>query len=199
MEYNGLVKDFAIKYVGAKVKIAGNHCPIRSPLIANFARVVGYTKNFVVVEYLEDKMRRKSFPVDAYDNIHFVIDEELSNLRCWEVSLKNLELCESFKPVVPYPNICKVCKSPARKTCSVVLCSNNNCKSKLKVLSLTKMPKFNYVLCAICKDPAQSALRITTRKYKMRCSQRHPWLYSIKEGDNLCKMDGKYYIEKLKL
>jgi hypothetical protein len=100
-------------------------------------------------------------------------------------TINELELIEELKPVKPYPHICKVCSSPARKCESITLCSNLHCRSRKKVSKKYKTEPIIHgsspdyplkVKCPICKcNVNQVNAYLPTHNYPAAYCKEHKW------------------------
>lgn len=199
--------DFAIKNAGKRVVISSIYAYVPRVRIKHkvlYARIIGFSPdddNTITLEFEEDLERGYCWSY-LYANMkngpkgkriaqtRLVVPLEKGNdILCWNTTLDDIELCENPKPIVPYPNICKLCKSPARKCHNLVLCSNTKCKSTGKIPYFIKN-KGTYtkaIRCPTCKEKVcRNSVKINSQEVReLICINGHIWNYTPQNNDVL--------------
>jgi hypothetical protein len=134
-------KDFARKYAGAEIKYT-KEAP---PFISTYEEHIGKTSK-VIGFYNDDEYRLVaiSFGCTSRDACHeCYASRALKKLyytlpyaqpeRVCLIPVDLLQIYNAPAPSKPYPNICNLCSSPARKYNKLLLCSNDRCKTRKDV------------------------------------------------------------------
>lgn len=179
-----VISAFAIKYAGKRVKVIDPDALPRSGM--NVGIIVGFDRSSIIIEFEDKKTFNMCWELENRVNhgITLVVDRNNST-RVWAVDLKYIELIND-KPVVIYPHICKICKSPARITSNFIICSNVKCKSRLSLKVLTKSVKKigQHIKCPTCKKYACELYSdVVLHMFKAVCKNKHRWTHLVKDND----------------
>lgn len=170
-----------------------------------YARIVGLLDSVsVVIQFDDEDLRKACWPLMSNSGVKLCVgeDELLEPANIWSVSPAKLKLIEPGKTpkkyvIVPYPDRCRSCSSPARKAGGMVMCSNLQCKTRFK-RPQTTAPRVQIIKCPKCsskairfKWPADHDGPIeTSTKWVMECSVIHPnrkrkysWKHELKAND----------------
>jgi hypothetical protein len=210
-------KDFAEKYANKPIKLIGK---IAHSYKLSIDTIIGTCVGWVDYrgEPQEQDGEYECIVIKPADNIDYFGKEVRANDRNWinatnkEIHWKSLihvfpirhciPVLKPIKPVVAYPHICKVCKSPARKIGKKTLCSNDKCKSWKAVrqeaaiiAKLHKDPNINndgFVICHECKSFARTCITksaITPFFYINKCMNGHRWECEWRAGYKMKRID----------
>ncbi len=121
----------------------------------------------------------------------------------WRIHPHILKLLKDLPRINPYPNICKLCKAPARKVNKITLCSRDRCKSKSEIKKYGKpviqkiangVDQDNYAICPTCNTRAIN-VSYFGGLHRNTCNNSHTWRHDWLDGQKLADpvVDRKYY------
>ena len=163
------IKKFAEENAGRRVKIIGkltdNDLPYNAAEL--YGMIVGYhtspsnsiygTDKYISVNFEEERDNKKCYHQDF---VQYFAEFN----RGWFVEQRAIQILHKPYNIVPYPHTCKKCKSPARKSKNIILCSNTKCSSTNKNNYIVKLPSMSIIKCPECN--ADVAFLLSTKKDK---------------------------------
>ncbi len=146
------------------------------------ARVVGYYDHGyaadLIVDFPNDKqMQSQCWSFAGVGAAIITLKEKVDCGYSVEIQYVRLAVRQN-----PYPNVCKLCKSPARINKSVAICSNAYCKLDRKYLKQLAIQAYKVckddkaingtmIVCPKCGNTDMSSrLKLKLGEYKLKCN-----------------------------
>lgn len=186
-------QEFATEYAGYRVRVNSKDLPNEDRPNPE-AKVIGYNTdepNAVIVEFVDEIDRQHSWDLKE-QSIKLTVDAETLEQpnTGWTVAINELDILgltgkdKDKRAVSPYPCVCKVCKSPARKISGALYCSNTKCKTRGKRPKI-QLPSVRIIECPLCKAKASAIVRdaVDVKKHTATCQKGHQWAHDLKLND----------------
>lgn len=200
---------FASYYFGRRVYVESRYSPIpglekKYPDDQPFAKIIGYNtkKHYdnldIIVEFESPLQREKCWQYTSANDEVVILSNYTGLdkvLKCFMVPKRCLTFIvdkkiKPSKPIKIYPDTCLTCKSPAKFSNNLIMCSNGSCKTRqvIKKIIGVKYRKTSVIRCINvhrtkkCNGRAVF-VRSSREKQVFDCENGHRFISEPKDND----------------